>query len=37
MEQIAERMRISVKTVYSKKHKIQTRIEARIVGLGLAA
>ena len=37
MEQIAERMQISVKTVYSKKHKIQTRIEARIVGLGLAA
>ena len=36
-EQIAARMRISVKTVYSKKHKIQTRIEARIVGLGLAA
>jgi len=37
VEQIAERMQISVKTVYSKKHKIQTRIEARIVGLGLAA
>ncbi len=37
VEQIARRMRISVKTVYSKKHKIQTRIEARIVGLGLAA
>jgi RNA polymerase sigma-70 factor, ECF subfamily len=37
VEQIAERMRISVKTVYSKKHKIQTRIEARISGLGLAA
>jgi RNA polymerase sigma-70 factor, ECF subfamily len=37
VEQIAERMRISVKTVYSKKHKIKTRIEARIVGLGLAA
>jgi len=28
VEQIAERMQISVKTVYSKKHKIQTRIEA---------
>ncbi len=37
VEQIAERMRISVKTVYSKKHKIQTRIEARIGGLKLAA
>jgi RNA polymerase sigma-70 factor, ECF subfamily len=37
VEQIAERMRISVKTVYSKKHKIQSRIEARISGLGLAA
>jgi RNA polymerase sigma-70 factor (ECF subfamily) len=30
VEQIAERMQISVKTVYSKKHKIQTRIEARL-------
>jgi len=30
VEQIAERMQISVKTVYSKKHKIQSRIEARI-------
>lgn len=29
-EQIAERMRISVATVYSKKHKIQSRIEARL-------
>jgi RNA polymerase sigma-70 factor, ECF subfamily len=28
--EIAERMRISVKTVYSKKHKIQSRIEARL-------
>lgn len=28
VEQIAERMQISVKTVYSKKHKIQTRLEA---------
>jgi len=26
-EQIAERMKISVKTVYSKKHKIQSRLE----------
>ena len=30
VEQIAERMQISVKTVYSKRHKIQTRIEARL-------
>jgi RNA polymerase sigma-70 factor (ECF subfamily) len=30
VEQIAERMQISVKTVYTKKHKIQTRIEARL-------
>lgn len=29
-EQIAARMRISVATVYSKKHKIQSRIEARL-------
>lgn len=35
-EQIAERMQISVKTVYSKKHKIQCRID-RIVGPRLAA
>ena len=33
VEQIAERMNISVKTVYSKKHKIQARIEARLSGL----
>jgi RNA polymerase sigma-70 factor (ECF subfamily) len=37
VEQIAERMRISVKTVYSKKHKIQTRIEARLSSFRLAA
>jgi RNA polymerase sigma-70 factor, ECF subfamily len=37
VEQIAERMQISVKTVYSKKHKIQTRIEARLSELCLAA
>jgi RNA polymerase sigma-70 factor (ECF subfamily) len=37
VEQIAERMRISVKTVYSKKHKIQTRIEARLSEMRLAA
>lgn len=30
VEQIAARMQISVKTVYTKKHKIQTRIEARL-------
>jgi len=35
-EQIAERMQISVKTVYSKKHKIQCRID-RLVGPRLAA
>ncbi|MFO0551781.1 MAG: sigma-70 family RNA polymerase sigma factor [Polyangiaceae bacterium] len=27
-EQIAERMNISIKTVYSKKHKIQSRLES---------
>jgi RNA polymerase sigma-70 factor (ECF subfamily) len=37
VEQIALRMRISVKTVYSKKHKIQTRIEARLSEMRLAA
>jgi RNA polymerase sigma-70 factor, ECF subfamily len=37
VEQIAERMHISVKTVYSKKHKIQTRIEARLSSFNLAA
>lgn len=30
VEQVAARMRISVATVYSKKHKIQSRIEARL-------
>jgi RNA polymerase sigma-70 factor, ECF subfamily len=35
-EQIAQRMQISVKTVYSKKHKIQTRLEA-ILGEGRMA
>jgi RNA polymerase sigma-70 factor (ECF subfamily) len=29
-EVVAERMRISVKTVYSKKHKIRTRLEAML-------
>jgi RNA polymerase sigma-70 factor (ECF subfamily) len=30
-------MRISVKTVYSKKHKIQSRLEAMLAGPPLAA
>jgi RNA polymerase sigma-70 factor (ECF subfamily) len=30
VEQIAARMQVSVKTVYTKKHKIQSRIEARL-------
>ncbi len=29
-EEVAERMQISVKTVYSKKHKIRTRLEAML-------
>jgi RNA polymerase sigma-70 factor, ECF subfamily len=36
-EQIARRMRISVKTVYSKKHKIQSRLEALMQRRRLAA
>jgi RNA polymerase sigma-70 factor, ECF subfamily len=36
-EQVAERMRISVKTVYSKKHKIQSRLEAMLSDACLAA
>lgn len=36
-EQIAERMRISVKTVYTKRHKIQSRLEAMLSGAKLAA
>jgi RNA polymerase sigma-70 factor (ECF subfamily) len=36
-EQIALRMRISVKTVYSKKHKIQTRLEQMLTSAQLAA
>ncbi|WP_437603453.1 RNA polymerase sigma factor [Sorangium sp. So ce590] len=36
-EQIAERMHISVKTVYSKRHKIQSRLEAMLSGASLAA
>ena len=34
--EIAERMNISVKTVYSKKHKIQSRLEA-MLGVGVFA
>jgi RNA polymerase sigma-70 factor (ECF subfamily) len=37
VEQIAQRMSISVKTVYTKKHKIQSRIEARLSTRRLAA
>lgn len=36
-EEIAERMRISVKTVYSKKHKIQSRLEAMLGEASFAA
>ena len=36
-EAIAERMQISVKTVYSKKHKIQTRLEQMLSSAQLAA
>jgi RNA polymerase sigma-70 factor, ECF subfamily len=36
-EQIAKRMQISVKTVYSKKHKIQSRLEAMLSQAQLAA
>jgi RNA polymerase sigma-70 factor (ECF subfamily) len=36
-EQIALRMRISIKTVYSKKHKIQSRLEAMLSEARLAA
>jgi RNA polymerase sigma-70 factor (ECF subfamily) len=35
-DQIAEKMNISVKTVYSKKHKIQSRLEA-MLGTSLSA
>ena len=35
-EQIAQRMQISVKTVYSKKHKIQSRLEAMLSEARLA-
>jgi RNA polymerase sigma-70 factor (ECF subfamily) len=36
-DEIAQRMRISVKTVYSKKHKIQSRLEAMLSEARLAA
>ncbi|WP_438020722.1 sigma-70 family RNA polymerase sigma factor [Sorangium sp. So ce315] len=36
-EQIAERMRISVKTVYTKRHKIQSRLEAMLSDTRIAA
>jgi RNA polymerase sigma-70 factor, ECF subfamily len=36
-EQVAERMQISVKTVYSKRHKIQSRLEAMLSEVRLAA
>ncbi|MGK3993988.1 RNA polymerase sigma factor [Sorangium sp. So ce1024] len=36
-EQIAERMQISVKTVYTKRHKIQSRLEAMLSGARIAA
>jgi RNA polymerase sigma-70 factor (ECF subfamily) len=36
-EDVARRMRISIKTVYSKKHKIQRRLEGLLVEPHLAA
>jgi len=36
-EEVAARMRISVKTVYSKKHKIRTRLERMLLRERLAA
>ena len=36
-EQVAERMEISIKTVYSKKHKIRSRLEALLAEQQLAA
>jgi RNA polymerase sigma-70 factor (ECF subfamily) len=36
-DEIAQRMRISVKTVYSKRHKIQSRLEAMLTEARLAA
>jgi RNA polymerase sigma-70 factor (ECF subfamily) len=36
-DEVARAMSISVKTVYSKRHKIQTRLEALLEAAGLAA
>lgn len=36
-EEVATRMRISIKTVYSKKHKIRGRLEALLEGRAMAA
>lgn len=36
-EAIAERLQISIKTVYSKKHKIQSRLQAMLTDAQLAA
>lgn len=36
-DEVAERMGISVKTVYSKKHKIQSRLESMLARTHLAA
>ena len=36
-ERVAERLGISVKTVYSKKHKIQARLQAMLIEAQLAA
>jgi RNA polymerase sigma-70 factor, ECF subfamily len=36
-EQIAQEMGINIKTVYSKKHKIQARLEAIVARRQLAA
>lgn len=36
-EEVASRMRISIKTVYTKKHKIRGRLEALLEGRALAA
>jgi RNA polymerase sigma-70 factor, ECF subfamily len=36
-DEVARRMGISVKTVYSKKHKIQRRLESLLAGASLAA
>ena len=36
-DEIAERMNISVKTVYTKKHKIQARLESVLAAEAQAA